>query len=368
MGDIDLSVIIVNHNSTSLLIDCFYSIKNQINSLVYEILVVDSGSCKEEVKKLNILNKYNYVNVILKEENIGYAKAANIGLELSRSDHLLITNPDIIYLPGSIKGLREALDNLKDCGAISPRVWWDEDKTFLLPNNEYITPLWIFKKNLAGKLGFLRRFVFDEWLTETMYYIRAEEPVEVDLASGCCIMTKRKIINEIGGFDEGFSLYFEDTDWFLRVKKGGYRLYYVPKAEIVHYYNQSAKLNSDSADFKFELSMSRYLKKHFGKSLFLFSSLNRFVDFKNKSMKPFYFKDLGSISEPIRITVKGNGEKLLLLSPNEYMIPSAISFFKKEHFELNNRIWKRLADGRYYVKIIRLGDKKVLESLCFYKK
>lgn len=366
MGNIDLSIIIVNYNSTAFLIDCFNSIRDKIKGFSYEVFIIDSGSRKEDVENLKLLDKFTNVNLIFEKENVGYAKAVNKGFKLSKGDYILITNPDIIYLQNSIKVLIEAINILPYCGAVSPKVWWDEEKTFLLPYNEFISPYIIFKKNISKRISFLKRVVLKKWLEMTIYYWKAENPVEVDLGSGSCILTRKDVIDKVGWFDERFPLYFEDTDWFLRVKKEGYKLYCVPEAEVIHYYNQSAKQDMELSLSKFNQSMEMYLEKHFKKEKFLFEFFNKIINtFKSRKT---YFKDLGELKEPLKIQVNNNIDKLALLSPNENLIPSAGNFFNDNYFEINKNIWDRLSVGRYFAKVFALNRFKEIESYSFYKK
>ncbi len=83
----------------------------------YEIVVIDSGSTVEEVDKLLEI-KERGVRIILSKENIGYAKAVNIGIKATKGDYLLISNPDILYFPGSIEAMLEGNKNLPRCGAV----------------------------------------------------------------------------------------------------------------------------------------------------------------------------------------------------------------------------------------------------------
>jgi len=367
MGNIDLSIIIVNYNSTTLLLECFQSLLRNMDRYSFELIVVDNGSRKEEIINLKNLKQYDNVFLILNKDNIGYAKAVNIGLELSKGNYILISNPDVLYLKNSIKELITAIDSVSNCGAVSPRVWWDEKQTFLLPNNELITPGYIFIKSLASHNVYLEKYILREWLKKTLLYWKAEKYLEVELISGSCIMTRKNIVNMVGNFDEQFPLYFEDTDWFLRVKKAGYTLYYVPEANVVHFYNQSAKQEKESSNLKFNLSMKKFLRKHFKKQMYLFDPLNKVLDYKSVSVKSFSFKELGFLKEPIFFTIKHNSAKLLLLSPNECMMPAAASFLKSDYFVMNKYLWDRLSYGRYFIKIFDLNGNKELESFSFYK-
>ncbi len=366
MGHIDLSIIIVNYNSTSLLLECFQSLLRNMDHYSFELIVIDNGSRKEEIINLEKLKQHNNVFLILNENNIGYAKAVNIGLKLSKGEYILISNPDVLYMENSIKELVSAFGSLSNCGAVSPRVWWDERQTFLLPNNELITPGYVFLKNLASHNVYLEQYVLSKWLKKTLLYWKAKKYIEVGLISGSCIMTRKNIINMVGNFDELFPLYFEDTDWFLRVKKAGYKLYYVPEANVVHFYNQSAKQEKESANLKFNLSMQMFLKKHFKFENHIFGVLNKIFKSKNIQKKSLY-ENIGLLSEPFAFNVKNNSEKLLLLSPVECMIPSAGAFLKNGIITINRDIWERLSDGRYFVKVISLERFNELKSISFTK-
>jgi len=352
MEEVMLSVIAVNHNSSELLKECLSSIQTNQVAESLEFLVIDSGSREEEVARLSELKSDN-VNIILSKENIGYAKAVNIGIRHAHGDFILITNPDVFYNPGSIRNMLTSLSELPRCGAAAPKTWWNKQMTFLLPFSESITPFMIFKKELMRFSRSVSESVLKGWLKETLVYWMSEKPVRIQMLSGACIMTTRKIIEHIGGFDETFPLYFEDTDWFLRVRKAGYDLYMAPDAHIIHYYSQSAGQDMESSQKKFDDSMEKYIRKHFRGQLSLYNQLKKL---KNCGHKKAYmhYDEMGNFTASPAFTFEDSARKLLLLSPVETMIPSAGAFFEGTSFCIPEDLWDSLWQGRYFVKVFDL--------------
>ena len=347
-----LSIITVNHNSSALLKDCFSSIVSAIGDEPYEIIVIDSGSKEEDVDNLLKLKSDN-VGIILNSENIGYARAVNTGIRNAKGDFVLITNPDVIYKSGSIRIMLNALLTFPRCGAVGPKTWWNGGMSFLLPFSELITPGRIFKSELMRVSRTMNDLILEGWIRKNLRYWLSEKPMRQEMLSGACIMTTKKILDVVGGFDEIFPLYFEDTDWSLRVRKAGYQLYAVPQANIIHYYNQSAKQDIEASKEKYNYSLDKYVRKHFQRQLFLVrQSLRLHKVFGNKA--PAIYDDKGVFTSPPVFNFKASPRKLLLLSPVDSLIPSAGSFFEGDLFRIPWDLWDCLEEGRYFVKTIDL--------------
>ena len=362
---IKLSVIAVNHNSSALLKECFSSIVSTIGNEPFEFFVIDSGSKEEDVNNLLNLERDN-VKIILNSENIGYAKAVNIGIRNARGDFILITNPDVFYKSNSIKIMLNALVTLPQCGAVGPRTWWNKEMTFLLPYSEIITPCSIFKKELMKISRAMNELILRRWIKRTLRYWLSEKPLRQEMLSGACIMTTKKVLDVAGGFDEIFPLYFEDTDWCLRVRKAGYRLYMVPQAGVIHYYNQSAKQDMEASQEKFNYSLDKYVRKHFKGQLFLLRQTLRLHKLSSNKASTMY-DDKGILNTPPVFTFKDGSRKLFLLSPVDSLIPSAGSFFEGNSFEIPVDLWDCLGEGRYFVKAFALERLKDCGSWSWVK-
>ncbi len=347
-----LSIITVNHNSSVLLKDCFSSIVSAVGNKPYEFLVIDSGSRDEDVANLRKLEGDN-VRIVLNSENIGYARAVNIGISNAKGDFVLITNPDVIYKSGSIMTMLNALLAFSRCGAVGPKTWWNEEMSFLLPCSELITPCRMIKSELMRVSRTMNDLILRGWIKRNLRYWLAEEPMRQEMLSGACIMTTKKILDAVGGFDEIFPLYFEDADWSLRVRKAGYRLYTVPQANIIHYYNQSAKQDIEASKGKYKYSLDKYVRKHYKGQLFLVRQSLRMHETAG-GKAPRIYDDKGIFAVPPAIDFGESSKKLVLLSPVDSMIPSAGSFIEEDSFKIPGDLWDCLENGRYFLKAIEL--------------
>ncbi len=360
-----LSIIAVNHNSSVLLKECFSSIVSTIGDDPFEFFVVDSGSNEEDVKNLLSLEGA-HVKIILNRENIGYAGAVNTGIRNARGDFILITNPDVFYKSGSIKIMLDALTTFPRCGAVGPKTWWNKKMTFLLPFSELITPYRIFKSELMKVSQTMNRLILRRWIKKTLGYWLSAKPIGQEMLSGACIMTTKKVLDVVGGFDEIFPLYFEDTDWCLRVRKAGYYLYMIPQATVIHYYNQSAKQDVEASQEKFNYSLDKYVRKHFKGQLFLLHQIQKLHKLSNNKASTMY-EDKGMLNTPPVFTLRDSSKKLFLLSPVDSLIPSAGSFFEGNSFEIPEDLWDCLAESRYFVKVFDIKRLKDCGSWSWIK-
>ncbi len=361
-----LSVVIVNHNSSDLLKDCLTSIISTNVSVPFEFVIVDSGSNENDVRDILSLEADN-VKVSINKENIGYAMSVNQGVKAAKGDIILISNPDIVYKANSLNIMISALSELPRCGAVGPKTWWNKGMTFLLPVSEIITPYWLIRAELMRISSFARDKILKGWIRKNLKYLLSQKPIQQEMLSGACIMIKRKIFESLGGFDGSFRLYFEDTDLCLRVQKAGYRLYMLPEAKIIHYYNQSAKQDKETSNKKYEASMIRYMEKHFKEKLLIPQIIQRFL--KKRSEASFNWEYRGNFTDTTPdFTFHDNYEKLFLLSPVESLIPSACSFFNDAAFAIPADLWEILGEGRYFAKAFNLHTLKSYGSWCWDKR
>ncbi len=366
MEEMTLSVIAVNYNSSSLLRECFMSLASAIGKEPFEFIAIDNGSENWDIDNLSNLKGDN-VRIILNRENAGYARAANIGIRHANGDLILVTNPDVVYQHGSIKAMVNALAELPRCGAVGPRTWWDKGMTFLLPVSELIKPYRFFLTEIMRVSETMNHVLLKRWIRKTLRYWRTVKPLRQEMLSGACIMTTRKVLDRVGGFDESFPLYFEDTDWSLRVRKAGYNLYMVPDAQIIHYYNQSARRDMEAAQNKLEISLGKYIKKHFRLQQFTFSKILRLCRFR-KGVKSLTYDDLGVLTSPPVFRFGDFSERLFLLSPLDSLIPSAGCFSGKDFFAIPGDLWDCLGDGRYFMKALVLNSFEVSGSWSWVKR
>lgn len=255
----DVSIIIVNYNSASFLRDCLSSINSSQIEARIEIVVYDNGDPSSEMD--SIQTEFTSVKFITDRRHVSYAAANNAGAGESGGEYILFLNPDTIIKPGSIDGLLEFIKVTPDCRVVGPRLVNKDGKVEIscaldpgILSEAYMKLL----KSLPAGLKY-RIFGVDR--------IRKS-----DVVVGAALMIKREAFAKVGGFDEGYPLYFEESDLCLRIRQMGWSVYYYPKVEIVHYLGSAGGINKinppkkglSQSEIKYRMGQLRYYRKHRG--------------------------------------------------------------------------------------------------------
>lgn len=230
---IDLSIIIVNLNNKKLLEECLDSIYQSIRKLSFEIIVVDNGSTDDSPALL----KTKYPNAVLIEnrKNLGFAAASNQGLKIYKGRYALLLNNDTIVKDNALDLMVDFMDHNLQAGACSPKLL-NVDGTI---------------QRQGGLFG--RKF----W--------EAKDSITVNFVVGACIMVRREIVDKVGILDEKLYFYNDDLDWCLRIRKAGYKIYYLPEAKVIHYGGYSSKRTFNRQLFVGGFQGGLYFtKKHYG--------------------------------------------------------------------------------------------------------
>ena len=258
----DVSIIMVNWNAGKYLEETINSVSGKTQNLSFEIILVDNNSDKDEESYifLDKLLEQNNVTVIKSEENLGFAKANNIGMELAKGRNFLILNPDVTFHNNVIKILSDYLDNNETVGMVGPKV--------LNPNGSFQQPCLrgkpYPKDTLFHLIGLAKAFPKCEALNGyALWHLNRDEINECGALSGCCMMLKKSLFDEIGGMDEQFFMYQEETDWGLRTANAGKKTDDNPNAIVTHVGGATTKAVQVKAIWIFTQSMMKFFKKHF---------------------------------------------------------------------------------------------------------
>ena len=258
----DVSVIIVNWNAGKYLEETINSLHEQAEDISYEIILIDNNSNKDEVSYLYLekLTQYINVTVIKSDENLGFAKANNKGMEIAKGRNFLILNPDVIMHNNVVKILSDYLDNNSDVGMAGPKIF-DVNGNFqqnCMKGKPYP------KDTLFHLIGLAKAFPDNKTFNGyALRYLNRDEINECWGLSGCCMMLKKSLYEKIGGMDEQFFMYQEETDWGLRTAQAGYKTIYNPNAVITHYQGVTTKKIKVKSIWIFTQSMMKFFKKHF---------------------------------------------------------------------------------------------------------
>ena len=364
-----LSVLIVNYNTATLTHQCVASLRAQS---VYQpdgrlgtldIIVVDNASRPAERQALVGVG----ATLITNDENRGYGAALNQALKQTNSDFILFSNSDTWYAPGSLQVMIDAFRRLPQCGAVGPRLWWDTDHTFYLPPSDAVSLSAYTDRAIQHVWPRWRKFRGHQWRQHALRYWRAWQPLIQPMLSGACILTHKNVLSACGGFDEEFRLYYEDTDWCRRVQQKGYRLYYVPMAEVTHLYNQSAQQEVTMTQAIGRASEVLYFHKHYGRGLW--SLLSRTIkDSPAGEDEPHHtdvWIDLGACHEPpvFSLATPLQGDYLWQLSPRFSCIPAIARFVSSpEELTLSASVWNQLGEGTFFARLFSLPDLKPLQQ------
>lgn len=230
----DVSIVIVSYNTCRILDECIASIKRETNA-GYEIIVVDNASTDDSCRML--LEKYPEVVLIENSENAGFARANNQGFAIARGKYFFMLNSDTLILDKAIDRLVDFMEKNPDIGICGPRNIGRDGK--IQYNCDHFPGFWNTLCYYAGlryifpASGFFNRC--------NMRYWDYSETKDVDRIVGCSLMIRSGLFKRLGGLDEKYFMYFEETDFCFRSRNNGVRTTYFPHAEIIHYGGESAK-------------------------------------------------------------------------------------------------------------------------------
>lgn len=268
----DVSIIIVNWNAGKYLEETITSLHNKTKDISYEILLIDNNSYSEEESYLYLekLKDYDNVTIIKSDNNLGFAKANNKGMSIAKGRNFLILNPDVIFHNNIIKILSDYLDANTDVGMVGPKVL-NIDGSFQQPclrGKPYP------KDTLFHLIGLAKAFPDNEYFNGyALWHLNRDEINECGALSGCCMMLKKSLYEKIGGMDEQFFMYQEETDWGLRTAKAGLKTVYNPNAIITHYQGVTTKKVKVKSIWIFTQSMMKFFKKHFWNDYNIFQKI-----------------------------------------------------------------------------------------------
>lgn len=253
---IDLSIAIVSYNTKEILLDCLRSVQTHTTTLAYEVIVVDNDSRDGTVPALTAA--YPAMKVVANLNNRGFAKAVNQALAVSRGRHMLLLNSDTIVRDQALATMVTYLDDHPDVGAVSCKQWTGDGHL-----NQTCFPFPSIRDHLFYSALFQRISPAMQATAAATHAVDCTQSQDVDWANGACLMIRRSLLQQLGGLDEEFFMYFEDVDLCRRLRQQGYRIHHIAEAEIVHFIGCSSGRDRERLQLVWEFSRIRYVEKHF---------------------------------------------------------------------------------------------------------
>lgn len=249
---VDLSIIIVSWNVQEYLRQCLNSLRADVDqNLKYEIIVVDNNSTDNTIAIL--ARDFPKVKLIHNKDNLGFARANNQGIKISRGKFVLLLNPDTEVKKGCINTLISFLQGHDKVGVVGPKLL-NLDGTLQASGLNF--------PSLANSL--LGYFRLKREVTGA-YFVHANQPVMVNALVGACLLVRREVISQVGELDGDFFMYVEEADWCYRIRNRGWHIYYIPEAQVYHRKGGSARHVPLETYVRLRESRILFLLKHRGR-------------------------------------------------------------------------------------------------------
>jgi GT2 family glycosyltransferase len=274
LKELSLSIVIVTYQSEKEIGECLATIPRKEE---YEVLVIDNGSFDRTPEIVRV--KYPWVRLIRNRTNLGYARANNQGIKMSRGEYILLLNPDTRLEKDFCETVIRFMEANPQVSVLAPKIL-NPDGTVqdsIREFPDYSILLW----EITGlaKL-FPKSPVFGRWRMKWFDYSKIQE---VPQPMTSALLFRRKVFEEVGLFDESFPIYYNDVDLLKRIKGKGLKVFYFPSAVVIHKRGATTRLFRKRMIFEQHKSMYHYFAKYkkgrIFYPLFLFAAILRLLAF-----------------------------------------------------------------------------------------
>jgi GT2 family glycosyltransferase len=304
----DLSVSVVAFRTPELLRKCLAAVHRERRTVDLEVTVVDNAG--DEATTALLQSEFDSVRLISNPVNRGFGAAHNQAFRQASGRYWLVLNSDTEPRQGALRGLVDYMDANPSVAVAGPRLRYPDGQ--VQPSRRrFPTPATLFFESTQ-----LQRF----WPNNPVlrrYYLedRPEELIqEVDWVVGACLCVRAEAAREVGLFDERFFMYSEELDWCRRFRAAGWRVTYVPTAEVVHIEGGTSRADLTARDQRFQSSKLAYTAKWHGPLLALALRTYLVIEYALRALEEAAKLGLGSrvAERRARLRVIGSGLKSAL--------------------------------------------------------
>jgi GT2 family glycosyltransferase len=239
-------IIVLNWNGLADTLECLESLA-RLDYPTYEVVVVDNGSTDGSVEAIRM--RFPQVTLIENGENLGYTGGNNVGLQYALAqgaDYALLLNNDTEVALDFLRRLLDAMEADPLIGMAGPTIYYHERPDII----------WSAGGAIDWQRGSTRMVGLDE-RDEGQF---GAEPRPVDFVTGCAMLVRQTVMEQVGLLDERFFAYYEETEWCVRVARAGYKIVHVPLAQIWHKISPSARADSPLVHYYMTRNRLLFLK------------------------------------------------------------------------------------------------------------
>lgn len=249
----DVSVIIVTRNTCALTVSAVASVLENSGKLQTEVIVVDNGSSDGTAVALG--EQFAAVRCLRSETNLGFARAVNRAAREASGEFLLLLNSDAVLQPGALPAAIEWMRANPRCGVAGAQLLNADGSRQNSIANFPTLATELLNKSLLRRL-FPRRYPGKEQVFDS--------PVEVETVIGAFMLVRRELWDLLGGLDERFFFFVEETDFCFQARKRGWQVMHLPHVFVGHGRGQSAKQVLPAARVEYWRSRYAYFAKNHG--------------------------------------------------------------------------------------------------------
>lgn len=256
MDTCEVSTVILTYNTKELIRWCLDKNLPLLRNVDSEVIVVDNGSCDDSSS--DIQERYPEVKLLRTEKNLGFGGGNNLGIQAARGRYVILLNSDAYFHPGALEKAINWLRHAPRTGALGVKLIMENGGW--QPYARKFPTLVDYGLMLSG-LG--QCFPDSKLFNRSDYkWYKDLSPIQVDWITGACMIFPKQVLNQVGGFDERFYLYFEEVDLCKRIQQAGYEIWCIPDAVVTHLVGQTCR-SSKREEYNF-MSGLLYFRKHHG--------------------------------------------------------------------------------------------------------
>lgn len=251
------SIIIVAYNSCDFIPACLKSVRDACAFLDAQIIVLDN--CSEFPITPKIKAYFPEVLWLNSKENLGFGKGCNLAVKKATKPFLFFVNPDTVVSKNAFLSVMDFAASNKNAGAVGCRILNADGSIQWACRRSFPTPISAISKTVGLASIFPKSKLLASY---NMTYADPDKITEVDAISGSFFCIRKDLFESLNGFDESFFMYGEDLDLCYRAKVLGYKNYYTPATNILHFKGQSCRTRRFGSYINFYQAMLLYVKKH----------------------------------------------------------------------------------------------------------